>query len=76
MEEKKSDSDKKNNLYLRFTSVVMQMGAVIGGFSWLGVFLDNKYQLKTPIWTIILALFGVFISMYLIFKEVKNINKD
>ncbi len=74
--EQNSEPEKKNNLYLRFTSVVMQMTAVIGGFSWLGVFLDDKYQLKTPIWTIVLALFGVFISMYLIFIEVKNINKD
>ncbi|MES2588289.1 MAG: AtpZ/AtpI family protein [Bacteroidota bacterium] len=70
------DSNKKNNLYLRFTSVVIQMGVVIGGFSWLGVYLDNRQHLETPIWTIILSLLGVFISMYMIFKEVKNINKD
>lgn len=69
------DTEKKQNVYVRFTSVVIQMGVIIGGFSWLGVYLDKKQHLKTPIWTIILSLLGVFIAMYLIFKEVKNINK-
>ena len=66
----------KKNLYLRFSSIGIQMGVVIAGFTYLGTFLDEKQQLKTPIWTICLSLFGVFISMYLIFKEVKNISKE
>jgi ATP synthase protein I len=77
MDEKKdSKPEKKVNLYLRFTSVAIQMGAIIGGFTWLGTFLDDKQKNKTPIWTIVLSLFGVFASMYLIFKELKNINKE
>jgi ATP synthase protein I len=68
-------NDKKNT-YLRFTSVAIQMGAVIGGFTYLGTYLDAHQQLKQPIWTICLSLFGVLISMYLIFKEVKNINRE
>jgi F0F1-type ATP synthase assembly protein I len=65
----------KNNLYLRFTSVFIQMAVVITGFTFLGVYLDGKNEIKTPLWTIILSLLGVFISMYLIFKEVQNLNK-
>lgn len=73
MEEKQK---KNNNIYLRLSSVAIQMGVVIGGFAWLGVFLDDKYKLEKPIWTIVLSLFGVMASMYLIFKEVKNINSS
>lgn len=67
---------KKNNIYLRLSSVAIQMGAIIGGFTWLGDYLDDSYKLKTPIWTIVLSLFGVMASMYLVFKEVKDINSS
>ena len=62
--------------YLRLSSVVIQMGAIIAGFSWLGTYLDDRQKNEKPIWTIVLALTGVMASMYLIFKEVKNINRD
>lgn len=67
---------KKLNVYVRLSSVVIQMGVVIGGFTWLGTYLDEKQQNETAIWTIVLALTGVMIGMYLIFKEVKNLNRD
>lgn len=71
------DDPKKNyNIYLRLSSVAIQMAAVIGGFTWLGTYLDEKQKLKTPIWTISLSLFGVMASMYLVFKEIKNINSN
>lgn len=66
----------KKNIYLRFTSVGIQMGVVIAGFTYLGSYLDGKQHTKQPIWTICLSLFGVITSMYLIFKEVKNISKE
>lgn len=68
--------DKKLNIYLRLSTVAIQMGVIIGGFSWLGSYLDERQKNEKPIWTIVLALSGVMISMYLIFKEVKNLNKD
>jgi len=76
MENPDKKPKKNSNVYLRLTSVGIQMGVVIGGFTYLGVFLDDKQKLKTPIWTIVLSLLGVFISLYLIFKEVKDINNS
>lgn len=66
----------KKNIYLRFTSIGLQMGVVIAGFTYLGTYLDDNQHTKQPIWTICLSLLGVFASMYLIFKEVKNISKE
>lgn len=65
----------KYNAYARFSSVGIQMGIIIAGFTWFGTYLDDKQNNKTPGWTIVLSLLGVFISMYLIFKEVANMNK-
>jgi F0F1-type ATP synthase assembly protein I len=48
----------------------------IGFFSWLGYYLDQKYKSKTPWWTIGFSLFGVFISLYVVIREVLKMNQD
>lgn len=65
---------KKNNL-IRFSGVGVQMGAIIGVFTWLGLFLDKKYETETPWWTLGLLLFGVISAMYLVIKEISKLNK-
>lgn len=65
-----------NNSYLRLTSAALQMTAVIGGFAWLGTYLDNNYNPNGSLWTILLSLLGVGIGLYLIIKEVLSISKE
>lgn len=71
--------DKKPNpysKYARFSGLGIQMGVIIGFFSWLGVFLDDKDQSKTPWWTIGLSLFGVAAGLYIMIREVIKMGKD
>jgi hypothetical protein len=65
-----------NNAYLRLTSAALQMSAVIGGFAWLGTYLDSKFNPDGSLWTVLLSLFGVGIGLYLIIKEVLSISKE
>ena len=62
--------------FIRFTTLTFQMIGVIGFFSWLGYYLDDKYNSKTPWWTIGLSLFGVFISLYVVIREVLKMNQS
>lgn len=62
--------------YARFSALGIQMGVIIGFFSWLGVYLDDKYQSKTDWWTVGLSLFGVTTALYLIIREVIKISKE
>jgi hypothetical protein len=64
------------NPYLRLSSAALQMAAVIGGLSWLGSFLDHKYNTHNSLWTIILGLLGVALGRYLVIKEVLAISKE
>ena len=61
--------------YARFSGIVIQMGVIIGLFSWFGTYLDERYKTEN-IWTIVLALSGVFLAMYLVIKEVINSSKE
>lgn len=46
------------------------MAAIIFFFTWLGTFLDEKTNNKTPWWTLGLSLFGVVSALVLVIKEV------
>jgi Kef-type K+ transport system membrane component KefB len=50
------------------------MGGIIAFFTWLGTYLDKKQVNETPIWTIVLSLFGVAGSLYLVIREVRKID--
>ncbi len=68
--------NKAGSKYAKFSSLGIQMGVIIGGFTWLGVYLDDRYQTKTPWWSIGLSLFGVFAGLFIMIKEVIKMNKD
>lgn len=70
-----TEKSNSNNSYLKLTSAAFQMAAVIGGFTWLGTWLDQKFHTDS-LFTVILALFGVGIGLYLIIKEVNALNRE
>jgi F0F1-type ATP synthase assembly protein I len=70
-----TEKSNSNNPYLKLTSAAFQMAAVIGGFTWLGTWLDQKFHTES-LFTVILALFGVGIGLYLIIKEVNALNRE
>ncbi|WP_066756367.1 AtpZ/AtpI family protein [Crocinitomix algicola] len=65
----------KNN-YVKFSAVGIQMAVVIIAGAFGGNALDEKYQTEKPVWTIVFSLLGVAIGLYLVIKEVINLNKD
>ena len=67
--------DSGYSKYAKYSALGIQMGIIIGGLTWLGTFLDQKY-VTTPLWTVVLSLSSVFIALYLVIKEVIKMNKD
>lgn len=64
------------NPFLRFTAIAFQMGALIGLGAWGGTELDEWAGNSKPIFTIILCLLAIGISLYLIIKEALKLSKD
>lgn len=70
-------SDRRSySKYAKFSALGIQMGAIIALFTWLGTYLDNKYQTKTPWWTIGLSLFGVTAGLILVIREVIKMGNE
>ncbi|MFV8225314.1 AtpZ/AtpI family protein [Christiangramia aquimixticola] len=67
----------QRNKYLVLVNVAFQMGIVIALGVFAGIWLDEQFPNKFSGFTIGVSLFGVFLALYLVYKEVKNLdNKD
>ncbi len=64
-----TESKTKVQNYVKFSGMVFQMIGVIGLFTFGGYKLDIYYNLQTPIFTAILSVTGVLISLYIIIKR-------
>lgn len=73
-----ADNEQKKGIskFARFSAIGIQMGVIIALFTWLGTYLDAKYQSKTAWWTIGLSLFGVIAALTLVIKEVIKMSKE
>jgi ATP synthase protein I len=74
-EEFEEEIKKEVSAYAKYSTVGIQMAVAIGGFTWLGTFLDKKFRTQTPWFTVCLSLFGVAVGLYLIIRLVLKNNQ-
>jgi len=64
------------NKYQVFINIAFQMGIIIGGSVFLGIWLDKKFPNEYSGFTIGISLLGVFIALYQVIRKVSQISKD
>lgn len=70
METPDEDKAKKQvRNYAKYSSMAFQMLAAIGLCTWAGVKLDDYFQTKFPVWTLVLLFIGIFGGMYWSVKD-------
>jgi hypothetical protein len=70
--EKSRQKDSPGNSYIKFSGVGFQMIAIIGAFTYAGYKIDQSAHHQTKWVTAVLALIGVFISLYVVIKSLKE----
>lgn len=73
--DKKPKQEKPLNNFAILSGIAFQMGAIIAGGVFLGVWIDKKYPNDNSIYTVIFSLLGVFIALYNVIKQVSQLNK-
>lgn len=63
-------------LFIQFSSLGIQMAAIIGLFGYLGYFADQKLKFQQQYFTLFGLLFGVVISLIYVIKSIKKIEKN
>jgi uncharacterized membrane protein len=48
--------------------MVFQMGAIIFGLTYAGIWLDERYH-KSPVFTTVFALVSIFLAIYYFIKD-------
>ncbi|WP_306351306.1 AtpZ/AtpI family protein [Flavobacterium sp. '19STA2R22 D10 B1'] len=76
MEDNNNPKKKPLNAYLKFSAIAFQMGIIIAGGTFLGVWLDKKFPNEFSGFTIVGSLLAVFIALYIVIKQLQQINKD
>ena len=70
-----NDQKKKSpSKWIAMMNIPIQMGVIIFVFTYAGIWLDEKYT-GTSVFTIVLSLLSVFIALYNVIRQVKNLNK-
>ena len=66
------DNKRPMSSYAKFTGLAFQMIAVIGVFAFAGYKIDEAANHRIKWATAALSLAGVFISLYIVIRSVKN----
>jgi F0F1-type ATP synthase assembly protein I len=69
------NTEKKNkgvNSYIKYSAVGFQMLATIGLFTFIGYKVDEYRKSDQPIFTALISLIGVIISLYQVIKQVNK----
>ncbi|MBW2960188.1 AtpZ/AtpI family protein [Mesonia aestuariivivens] len=73
MENEEKEKKKGSlNTYVKFAGVGIQMVLTILVTTFIGVWLDSKFESIAPFATVTGSLLGVFIALYVVYKEVKS----
>lgn len=58
------------NSFARYSGIGIQIAVPVVLGILAGRWLDNHFQTKQPLWTAGLAILGVFMGLYLVFRDI------
>mgnify|MGYP002629934451 FL=1 len=73
---KNKKQGKQLNNYALFSGIVIQMFAIIGIGTFLGVKLDEKFPNKNNLYTIIVSLTSVVFAIVFVIRRIIAASKD
>jgi hypothetical protein len=71
-EQNEPQQNRALNGYAKYTGLAIQMMVIIGGMAFAGYKIDEALGHSLQWVTAVMALFGVFASLYLVIRAVKN----
>lgn len=71
-----SDENEGLKKWAVFSGIAIQMGVTIGLGAFVGTKLDHRFPNKYSAYTIIFSLLGVFISLYVLIRQLQKYNKE
>lgn len=73
---KNSSSPADPPTYLKYIGLSFQLFVIIGAGTWFGWYLQQKSEMKFPVWILLFCLLSVVISFYHLYVNLKNDDKS
>ena len=70
---KNQKKDRPHRRWIALSGAGIQMGVVVFASAYVGDKLDTNYKTETPWFTLGFVLMGIFISLYLLIKQINNL---
>lgn len=70
-----NQDNSKSKKWIALVNIPFQMGVIIFAGVFLGLWLDEKYSNGGNLFTIIFSLLAVFIALYNVIRQVKNLGE-
>ncbi|WP_373494225.1 AtpZ/AtpI family protein [Aquiflexum sp.] len=66
----------QTNTYLKYIGLSFQLFAIIGLGTWFGWFVQQKSQMRFPVWLLLFCFLSIVIAFYQLFISMKNDEKS
>lgn len=66
---------KGTPIYVKYIGLSFQLFGVIGAGTWLGWWIQQKSEIKFPIWLLLFSFMSVGIAFYQLWMSIKQDNK-
>jgi ATP synthase protein I len=67
--EQSNSKKKQPNEYARWSGIAFQMIGIVVAGVWAGIWLDNRFELRFPVFKLILSFLSVVLAMYSVIRE-------
>ncbi|WP_084119127.1 AtpZ/AtpI family protein [Aquiflexum balticum] len=73
--ESQKNKSPHSNAYLKYIGLSFQLFTVIGLGTWFGWYVQQKSQMKFPIWLLLFCLLSIIVAFYHLYITMKNDQK-
>ena len=74
--EKNKIQPDKYPTFLKYIGLSFQLFAVVGLGTWLGWYVQEKSQMKFPVWLLTFSFLSLAIAFYQLFRSLKNDERE
>lgn len=69
---KKKEEEQGPPVYVKYIGVSFQLFGIIGAGTYLGYWIQQRSEMKFPIWILLFCFFSVFVAFYQLWLQMKR----
>ncbi|WP_092894839.1 AtpZ/AtpI family protein [Algoriphagus aquimarinus] len=70
--ESKNTEPKSTPVYVKYIGLSFQLFGVIGGGTWFGWWLQQKSDMKFPVWLLLFCFLSIGIAFYQLWNSIRS----